>query len=1059
MNTLTLFFRRPAWLALGLALVFAEVVRAGLGDLDPDFRLPGRIIHGAGKVGGTAVSYDDLLGMAVQGDGRIVLASGNVLLRLLPDGALDPSFGTAGRVIHPGGRRGVCVALQSDGKIVVGGRLPVSQSTGDFSLLRYLADGTLDPAFGAGGTAEASFGTLSGERCNALAIQADGRIVAAGGADGGNIDFAVARFLPSGVLDSTFDGDGKVSVPVTPNGVDIAYGVAVRADGKIVVSGEVRIGYASGGAQFLVFGWDLGDAVLSASGAVEATGFYQRSYTFGYESVGRMALRPDGSRVLIGGATGGSLNNPGPNGFFIVGASSTPIFNTFQSAGAQGRCIAMGTDGRYLVAGSVNAAGSTHFAIARYEADDTLDTTFSLDGMASFAVSGDFEYADAVARLSDGRILVAGRIYSGGIALLRLQPDGELDPTFGAPGGWQIAPVLETHRAEARAVALQPDGRIVTATTYGPTASAQLSARVSRRLPDGTRDFETTLVFQPAASYPTCHANAVALQADGKMVVAGSAGSGSMSDIAVARVNTAGILDTSWSGDGLLTSDFSSEDAAHGVAVQSDGKIVVVGTAGMTGARNFLVVRYLADGSLDPAFGTTGVGHTLTSFGRSDDIARAVAFQPDRKIVVAGTVLGPGDYDFGVARYLADGSLDPSFGGGQGSVLTDLSLDDYAHGLALQPDGKIVVCGTDGNAMVVRYLPDGTLDPAFGTGGIAGAIITVGPDVARSVVVQSNGRIVLAGSGDGDFVLARFNPDGTPDASFSGDGEVRTDFLGDADSALGLALDANGDLIAAGFAGNGNGSDLAFARYEATDPDISVLTAGAAELVDGTAAIGLPAALVGGSSLRDFTVRNIGGDQLAGLVVTFEGGAASDFSVSQAPVSPVDGTEGSTAFTVRFQPAVAGEKSTLMKIASNDADEAPFRVQLSAPALTPTGDYDQDGVDNATEVQLAPLGFDPLVDSSSLRTLLQENGPGVGLYREQDVQTLALGAPLLSRHAVTGNFHLILSVEKSPDLGLPGSWTPLLGFDPTYDPQTGRIDLEFAPPPGSDAHFYRILAR
>lgn len=158
---------------------------------------------------------------------------------------------------------------------------------------------------------------------------------------------------------------------------------------------------------------------------------------------------------------------------------------------------------------------------------------------------------------------------------------------------------------------------------------------------------------------------------------------------------------------------------------------------------------------------------------------------------------------------------------------------------------------------------------------------------------------------------------------------------------------------------------------------------------------------------------------------------------------------GSTTFTVRFAPTTAGAKTAALHIASNDSDENPFDINLTGKGLAPNADDDGDGLTNAVEVNLAAYGFDPLVNDSARLAFLRANG----LYQASDMQTLALGCPVLTKDAATGHVHLSISVEKSVNLSI---WTPFLGFIPTYDEVTGRIDLEIMPD-GSNAQFYRVL--
>src|SRR5262245_54609906 len=250
-------------------------------------------------------------------------------------------------------------------------------------------------------------------------------------------------------------------------------------------------------------------------------------------------------------------------------------------------------------------------------------------------------------------------------------------------------------------------------------------------------------------------AGAVALQPDGKIVAVGMTTSGGGKDnFAVARTGPNGNLDLGFSNDGLVVTNFAQgDDAASDVAIQDDGKIVVVGWAeNPTSDVDFALARYNADGTLDLSFGTNG--RVMTDFGGSDDMAHGVAIQADGKIVVIGSIVGQAPA-LGLARYNADGSLDSTFGA---SGLVTSSFIPGAtlvagNGIALQADGKIVAVGTVNKFIVAaRYLPNGDLDSSFaGTGVIVADFSAMKPFVflgaaGNSVAIQDDGRIVLAGS-------------------------------------------------------------------------------------------------------------------------------------------------------------------------------------------------------------------------------------------------------------------------------------------------------------------------
>jgi uncharacterized delta-60 repeat protein len=312
----------------------------------------------------------------------------------------------------------------------------------------------------------------------------------------------------------------------------------------------------------------------------------------------------------------------------------------------------------------------------------------------------------------------------------------------------------------------------------------------------------------------------VAVQPDGKIVAVGSADF--QNEFALARYTTDGSLDTSFDVDGKVTTSFTGDhDSAHDVAIQADGNIVAVGTAGF---ESYALARYESNGNLDPSFGG-GDGKVLSDLTGGRDVALAVTIQANGKIVVAGRSAGARGR-FALARYQSDGSLDHSFGG-DGIVFTNLTpRDDYARDVAIYANAKVVAAGRAGRAggrfALARYESDGRLDTSFGGDGRVLTNFTSGDDHARGVAIQPNGRIVVAGGAGragGRFALARYESDGGLDASFGGDGKVLTNFARGLDVALGIAIQSNRRIVAAGHAGGARLSPrnhkLAIARYRA----------------------------------------------------------------------------------------------------------------------------------------------------------------------------------------------------------------------------------------------------
>ena len=340
-------------------------------------------------------------------------------------------------------------------------------------------------------------------------------------------------------------------------------------------------------------------------------------------------------------------------------------------------------------------------------------------------------------------------------------------------------------------------------------------------------------------------------------------------EFALARYNSDGSLDTSFSGDGKQMTDFDGHEAT-GVAVQQDGKIVAGGSTGSDSVTDdFALARYNTDGSLDTTFSEDG--KQRTDFG-PDDAVSAVALQADGRIVAAGSSdssSGPSGStlrDFALARYNTDGSLDTSFSG-DGKQTTDFGADDPANDVVLQADGKIVAAGTAAGGStasdfaLARYKTDGSLDTSFSGDGKQMTDFG-GGDRAAGVALQSDGRIVTAGglgiNGiNNAFALARYNPDGSLDPSFSDDGRQTTKFSERLDSALAVAVQGDGKIVSVGEVDATLGGGFALARYEGggppppppdtTPPDTTIDSGPSGATEDATPTFGFSASETGSS--------------------------------------------------------------------------------------------------------------------------------------------------------------------------------------------------------------------
>jgi uncharacterized delta-60 repeat protein len=406
------------------------------------------------------------------------------------------------------------------------------------------APGDLDGSFSVDGKVTTNF-TSGSDVASAVAIQADGKIVAGGGA---NFDrFAIARYNPDGTPDTNFSGNGKRTTTFAGGDTAAATAVAIQADGKIVAAGWSFTAPGVGAGVFTLVRYNA-DGSLDSS--FSGDGRVRTDFLDGDERVEGVVIQADGKIVAAGWAKNSTGSSP-------------------------------------------------RFALARYDADGTLDTSFGVGGRVLTGFGPDFDKARAasVAIQADGKLVVAGKVSVGGapksgrFALARYNVDGTLDGTFSR------------------------DGKATT--NFRVTCSSDCSG-------DG--------------------ALGVATQADGKIVAAGFANS---DRFALARYRSGGRLDGTFSGDGKLTTRFRGGALASGVAIQATGNIVAVGEANRRD-RRFALARYTPGGSLDETFSADG--KATTNFTTGDDAAADVAVQANGMIVAAGRA-SERSGRFAIARY------------------------------------------------------------------------------------------------------------------------------------------------------------------------------------------------------------------------------------------------------------------------------------------------------------------------------------------------------------------------------------------------------------------------
>lgn len=611
---------------------------------------------------GPAGSNDYLNGMTIQPDGKILLIGYRnigstediMVARLNTNGTLDTSFESDGLVIKSiltGYDRGTSAAVQSDGRIVVAGYGGSSTNT-NFAFFRLNANGTTDTSFGFGGSGAIDIGGYV-DLPHAIKLQADGKIILAGlsytNGDGQDRNFALIRLTASGGLDSTYGSGGKVTTSFTyplASRSEINT-LSIQSDGRALAFGMSHSGNSD--PNFTITRYNTNGTLDSAFG-----------------SSGKVV-----TKKIIGSAT----------------------FDT----------IKMQPDGKIVAAGWVSAESGTDPLVARFTASGALDATFGVGGIVNAPATDSQDSVRDVAIASDGKIFAAGESpVSGNLWVARYTSTGALDTTFGS-GGKAVLTLLPPYfMLYAEAVAVQADGKVV----LGGIGSTQ-DFYLCRFNANGTQDFGfgSDGLVRIDFSYPE-QLRDILIQPDGKILVGGYRNE----VFGVVRLTTTGALDSSFGTGGIATLDFSPyRDVLTSMALQSDNKIVVAGYAPLTPTNDtfkFAVARLNTNGGLDPTFSSNG--KVDTDLSGVSDIPYNVAIQSDGKILVQGVSddgVDPGHTNIALVRYTSNGSLDTTFSGDGIHTFTVGTKHDQAYGMVLQSDNRIVISGDTNGARYNEGLP------------------------------------------------------------------------------------------------------------------------------------------------------------------------------------------------------------------------------------------------------------------------------------------------------------------------------------------------------------------
>ncbi|WP_161604257.1 Calx-beta domain-containing protein [Roseiconus nitratireducens] len=905
------------------------------GDLDPAFGNGGIVSTEFNANPNASEQFEDV---AVDAQGRVIgVGIGNNVIRYNADGSIDTTFGENG--IAKAGGIATAVAVQDDGRIVVAGTQVVA-NTVHGTVTRLLADGSPDLSFDGDGTLLMDV-SLTRVRTEAVVVGADGKISVVGtGRDFATnaYEFVAGRYLSDGSPDTTFGGDGTVETDVS-SGAEAVRDAALQADGRLVVVG----------------------------------------YTGDFNAEDLAVVRYD---------TDGSLDSSFSGDGIYVDDLSGSGFRDWANG------VAIQNDGKIVVAGETIIGGQSDIAVLRLNANGTLDSTFGSFGLVTTDVSFDNDAGNDVAIQSDGTIVVAGSsLPSGSFASTRMAV-----AQYNSAGSLQSTQTIDIQFRddEALAVALSGDKIVLggraseDGTSFGLDSDAAV-VRLNANLSLDTT-FDSDGIVTTALNHSNDRGRDIEVLPDGSIVAVGT----SQGDFAIAKYLPDGTPDPSFSGDGQAITAFQTEAIATGVAVDGIGRIITVGR----GNNAIALTRHNPDGSLDTTFHFDG--RFTFPVGNSESIAQDVIIQPDGKIVVlTHPQENVSDIKFVLTRHNEDGSFDTTFGV-NGRVDIDFGdplthgVDDLAYDLQLQSDGKIVAVGateygftpsTAPNFAVARVNPDGSLDSQFGLGGLVSTDFALTMDYAQAVHVQDDGKILVGGGAQDslgfDYAIARYNSDGTLDATFGSDGLVLTDLGAQVSVIQGIAQLPSGKIIATGYTNPGGVVSLGTVLYNA-DGSVDTNFGDAGRHISnfgGSEAYGYGLAVQGGNAVVTGEIIDGGTfNFLTARYATAEAVSKLTVEIDSGQIVESAGSNAATA-TITRSGSTAGDLE--VTLSTSDAGEATLPATVTIPdgqssttvAISAVNDDLFDGIQTVTFGAIA----DGYLAGSTTVDVLDDDAPAISL--------------------------------------------------------------------------------
>lgn len=730
------------------------------------------------------------------------------------DGKLDSSFAGRGwRTAYfsynnsYNGDEGVQKTLvQPDGKYIA------LLESGPSTLVRFNPNGSIDQTYGDNGLSDQAYMSVGN-----MAFQGN-KVIVVGtdySYDTYTYEVEVARFTSEGSLDTSFGSSGIVRTNI-PSWSAQMQGIAVQQDGKIVVSGWVYSYTPSFHTSYIIIRYTA-DGELDIGGGSDpgfgSGGIIVRTVTDSDHEL-LVKINGDNKIVLAGYGNGAAYSNEAlitllrynadgtPDTGFGVGgvATSTQMSTVDYSYDANLFDMIIQTDGKIAVTGYSSKYDNWIYTtdivlnVMRFNIDGTPDNGFGTNGAFLVTVDSTEVYGHSLVQQGD-KLIVAGLVENhttnnAELLLLRVNANGTLDNGF-ASGGWIITPLQNVDNI-LTSVNLMNDGKVLLAgegynmdESGGGQYDLIFARYSSNGVPDNTFNSGATPAGTLITALKETYTNEIyasAIQPDGKIIVVGNVYNEQTYnyDFGIARFHPDGTNDNTFGTGGSTVVPLSSSwYLFEAIAVQGDGKIVAgISKEETSGYYDLALLRFTSTGELDPTFGTGGIAYTK-SFG-IDGYIKSLAIQGTNILVAADFQ----DDNFNILRYTPTGALDNSFG--TGGVLSYTFSQGYAAArtLIVDPNGKIIVAGTVYNNStgfydigLLRYTTRGVLDRQFGSGGVVEQNFFEYNNNPTSIRVQPDGKILIGGyisSATDDLAVFRFNANGSVDNTFGNGGIVTT---------------------------------------------------------------------------------------------------------------------------------------------------------------------------------------------------------------------------------------------------------------------------------------------